>query len=391
MEAGTVFLNHGSFGATPLVVLERQRALRDELEAEPVRFMMEALEPLLDGARERLAAFLGADREGLVFVPNATHGVNAVLRSLEFEPGDELLTTNHGYNACRCALEYVAARSGARVVVVELSFPAGEPGEATRAILDAVTDRTRLVLVDHVTSPTAMVLPIGEIVAGLNARGVLTLVDGAHAPGMVEVDLDGLGAAAYTGNCHKWICGPKGAGFLWLGEALRAEIKPLAISHGYNSTRADRSRLHLEFDWTGTADPTAYLCILEALDAMEGMDPDGWAGVRRANRALVLRGRAAVCDRLGIEPPVPESMVGSIASVLLPDAPLNPPARHDYPHDLQRRLIDRWRIQVPIVPWPAWPGRLVRISAQRYNDVGEYEYLAEALAAELAGERNERA
>ncbi|MGP1346030.1 MAG: aminotransferase class V-fold PLP-dependent enzyme [Phycisphaerales bacterium] len=387
LDEGVTFLNHGSFGATPRVVLEHQSALRAEMEREPVRFMVERLEPLLDEARRRLAGFLGCDAEGLAFVPNATHAVNAVLRSLRFEPGDELLTTSHAYNACRCALEVAAERSGARVVVAEVPFPIDDPGRATEAVLGRVTARTRLALLDHVTSPTALVLPIAEMVRALESRGVLTLVDGAHAPGMVDLDIAGLGAAAYTGNCHKWICAPKGAGFLWVRADLSERVHPVATSHGHNSARTDRSRYHLEFDWTGTDDPTAYLCVPAAIDAMGSLHPDGWDGIRRANRSLALRGRSAICEALGIDAPAPEGMIGSIASIPLPAAPGSQRPGAVYPHALQERLIERWRIQVPIVPFPAWPSRLVRISAQLYNGISEYERLAGALKDELDGER----
>lgn len=386
LEPGTVFLNHGSFGATPRPVLERQRACRDLFEAEPIRFVVEILQPMLDAARARLADFLNADAAGLVFVPNATAGVNTVLNSLRFEPGDELLFLNQGYNACRCALEFTAKRWGAAIKIVDIPFPIEDPQQTIDAVLAAVTPRTKLALLDHITSPTALVLPIPELVPLLEARSVFTLIDGAHAPGMIDLNLNALGASAYTGNCHKWMCAPKGSGFLWLREDFRDRVSPLIISHGYNNPRTDRSRLHQLFDWTGTLDPSPYLCIPEALDTLAAMDPGGWAGIRSANHALAMQGNAILCDRLGIKPAAPESMLGSMATLQLPDAPLDPPQGLDYPHHLSRRLIDRWKIQAQIMAWPAWPSRLVRISAQRYNDAAEYAYLAEALAQELASE-----
>jgi len=381
LDSETIFLNHGSFGACPLPVLDEQSRWRAVMESQPVDFFVRRVEGHLDAARNRLAAFLGADPENLVWVPNATTGVNAVLRSLELGPGDELLTTDHAYNACRNALEYTAERSGATVVVAEVPFPISSSAEAGMAILDRVGPRTRLALVDHVTSPTGLVFPIGEIVAQLQARGVDTLVDGAHAPGMVPLDLESLGAAYYAGNCHKWLCAPKGAGFLHVRPDRQDTIVPTSISHGANSPRTDRSRFQLLFDWTGTADPTAYLAVPTALDFMAGLLPGGWEAVMAANRSLALGGRSLLCEALRVPVPAPEEMIGSLAAVPLPPADRSdqPPASSLYGDPLQEVLLERWKVEVPIVPWPGWPSRLVRVSAQVYNRPEQYSTLASAL------------
>ena len=208
------YLNHGSFGACPLPVLEYQRQLQAELERETMEFLLHRAQPLIDRSREILCELVGADPADLVFVGNATAGVNAVLRSLAFQPGDEILTTAHDYNACRNVANYVAGRFGANVVEVPLPLPIESPEQVVEAVLAQVTPRTRLVMLDHITSPTAIVFPVEEIVRRLAERNIDVLIDGAHAPGMVPLDLRRLGAAYYTGNCHKWLCAPKGAGFL---------------------------------------------------------------------------------------------------------------------------------------------------------------------------------
>ncbi|HEY1086733.1 MAG TPA: aminotransferase class V-fold PLP-dependent enzyme, partial [Archangium sp.] len=236
------FLNHGSFGATPRAVLDHQRTLRDRLESEPVRFMVRELEPLLDASRSRLADFMGAQAGDLAFVGNATSGVNAVLRSLQFQPGDELVTTSHGYNACTNALHFVAERSGARVVIADLPFPVGDAQAIVDAVLAVVTPQTKLVLIDQITSPTALILPIDALVKTLEERGVPVLVDAAHAPGQVPLHLDATGASFTTGNLHKWVCAPKGCAFLHVRRDRQPLVRPTVISHGANSKRTDRSR-----------------------------------------------------------------------------------------------------------------------------------------------------
>jgi len=238
-------------------------------------------------------------------------------------------------------------------------------------------------MIDHVTSPTGLVFPIARIVAELEARGVDTLVDGAHAPGMVPVGIARVGAAYYAGNCHKWLCAPKGAGFLHVRRDRRAEIHPIAISHGLNSPRADRSRFLLEFDWTGTQDPSAYLCVPEAIRFMGTLLPEGWPELMARNRALALQGRALLCEALGVPAPCPDDMIGSLASLPIPDGPREPPRLPFHWNHVQERLLAEHGIEVPVLPWPAVPKRLLRISAQIYNGRKQYERLAEALASVL--------
>jgi isopenicillin-N epimerase len=375
LEPDLVFLNHGSYGACPRAVLEAQSQLRERIEHDPVRFFSSELEPLLDSARDQLAAFVGADVDELVFVSNATSGVNAILRSLELKPGDELLSTNHAYNACMNALAFAGARAGARVVVAEVPFPIGGENEVVDAVLSRVSSRTRLALVDHVTSPTALVWPVEKLVRELAARGVDTLVDGAHAPGMLPLELRSLGAAYYTGNCHKWLCAPKGAGFLCVRRDRQDGVMPLAVSHGYNAVRPERSRLRLLFDWVGTDDPTAWLCVPEAIRWLGALEPGGLPALMARNRARVLEARRHLADRLAIALPAPDGMIGSMAAL-----PLRASRKARSAAELQEALYTKHRIQVPVVPWPTEAGRLLRISSQCYNTPEEYEHLGRALA-----------
>ena len=385
LDPAVTFLNHGSYGACPRAVLEHQAALRAELEAEPVLFLGRKLDERLDAARARLAAYLGADPDDLAFVTNATGGVNAVLRSLTFAPGDEVLTTDHTYAACKNTLDYVAGRAGVKVNVAVVPYPLTSSDEVVAAVLAKVTPKTRLALLDHITSPTALVLPIAKLVGELAARGIDALVDGAHGPGMVPLDLNALGAAYYTGNCHKWLCTPKGSAFLWVRRDRQAAVHPLTISHGHTGEREGRTRFRLEFDWMGTSDPTAWLTVPMAIDYLESLLPGGWPALMARNRALALEGRALLCAAAGTPPVCPEEMVGSIASVRLADSPLKKPAWRQ-PDPLQPRLFGEWGIEVPIMRWPAAPKRLIRISAQLYNRREQYVRLAGALAKELAAE-----
>jgi isopenicillin-N epimerase len=373
-------LNHGSFGSCPQPVLDVQGDFRRRFEREPVRFVEQKLEGLLDEARISVGAFVGADPGDLVFVPNATTGVNTVLQSLPLGKADEVIVTDHAYNACRNALHHHAERAGARVAVVRIPFPVRGPDEIVDAIVATVTPRTRLALIDHVTSPTALIFPVERLVRELEARGVETLIDGAHAPGMVPLDLRALGATYYTANFHKWCCAPKGAGMLYVRRDRQKTIRPVVISHGANSPRTDRSRFHLEFDWTGTCDMSAVLSIPYALRYLDGIVPGGFAALMPMNHALALEARRILADRLDAPLGCPDEMVGSMAAVALPDGDT---ARAE---SLHATLQDRWRIEVPIFTWPAAPKRLVRVSAQIYNHRGQYERLADALANELAKE-----
>lgn len=380
LDPEVVFLNHGSFGSCPFQVLEFQRELRDRIERQPVQFFVRDLEKLSDDARASLAHFVGCPETDLVFVPNATAGINTVLRSLRLGRGDELLVTDHEYNACRNVLEYAAGLSGARVVVADIPFPLRSADQIVDAVMAAVTPRTRLVLLDHISSQTALIFPLERLIGMLDERGVDSLIDGAHAPGMIPLNLEKLGAAYYTGNCHKWLCAPKGSGFLYVRRNRQKEIRPAIISHGANSSRTDRSRFLIEFGWMGTSDPSACLSVPESIRYVGSLLPGGWPAVMQHNHALALAGRAAVCESLEIKPPCPDAMIGSIASIPISDATTCEPQTSPlYADSLQDQLRQRQNIEVPIIPWPAPPKRVLRISAQLYNSLPQYELLGRAL------------
>jgi isopenicillin-N epimerase len=371
LDPTVTYLNHGSYGATPLPVLAYQSQLRQQIEAEPVQFFAHSLEPLLDHARTVLARFVGADPANLVLVPNATVGVNTVLRSLFLKAGDEILITDHTYNACRNALQWLVDNADIQLQVVDIPFQIASAQVVIDAILDRVTSRTRLVFLDHVTSPTALIFPLAPIIEILNQRGIDTLIDGAHAPGMIPLDLQSLGATYYTGNCHKWLCAPKGAAFLYVRPDKQSTLRPLTISHGANSPRDDRSRFHLEFDWTGTHDPTPYLCIPQAIDFMESLLPGGWDQLRSQNHHLVLRARQEIQDHLGLSTPCPDDLIGSMAALNLENLTISPTV-------LYQRIWRIHRVEVPLIPWKTGK-TLVRISAQVYNILAEYNFLAKIL------------
>jgi isopenicillin-N epimerase len=253
-------VNHGSFGATPLVVSAAQDVWRRRLEEQPSYFMRRVLPDALRQAATRLAEFVGAKGEDIAFVENATVGCNAVLRSLRFQPGDEILMLSHVYGAVRNTINYVAERSGAHVVEATLPFPNPTADAIVASVANALTSRTRLAVLDHITSASALVLPVARMAAACRAAGALVLVDGAHGPGQVGLDLPSLGVDWYVGNCHKWLMSAKGCAFLWASRERQSGLHPVTISHGYNKG------FLAEFDWTGTRDPSAFLSVDAAID-----------------------------------------------------------------------------------------------------------------------------
>ena len=379
LDPAVDYLNHGSFGACPAAILEKQSELRARLEREPMDFLVRHAPALYAEARAALGPFVGADPDDLAFVPNATTGVNAVVRSLPFSPGDEILTTDHAYGACRKALDYVASRTGARVTVASVSFPLQSEEEVVSAVLSRVTSHTRLAMLDHVTSPTALVFPIERLIAELSARGVDTVVDGAHALGMLPLDVSRLGAAYYTGNAHKWLCAPKSVAFLHVRKDRQKRVHPVTISHGYAGGEA---RFRDEFDWTGTIDPTPALTIPFCIEYLGSLVPGGWPALMERNRKLALRARKIFLERSGGEAPCPDHMVGSMAAV-----PLLTPSKKSPLFGLDREQLSDWMRARGVESWfhpsPSGGAMLVRLSAQLYNSEEQYVRLAGLLAEAL--------
>ncbi len=365
LDPSVRFLNNGSFGATPTVVLDAVRAIHLEMEAEPVRFFARELPDRLAVARAAVAGFLGADPAGLAFVPNATAGVNAVLRSFPWQRGDGLLLSDQTYNAVKQTALWVAERYCVELQWARLPFPLESAGEMLTPWLAAARPNTRLAVVDHVSSPTAMILPVREIVAGLQANGIPVLVDGAHAPGMLPLDLTNVGAAFYVGNLHKWAYAAKGSAILQVSPDWRARIQPVSISHGY------RQGLVAEFDWTGTMDVAPWLTAPLALDFWRSLP-----GIAASNHALVQTGRQLVAVALGTDLPHPDdpALYGPMAAMLWPE-PFSGDFRQTL--DLSARLYEAHRIEVPFLNYDqrVW----LRISGQAFNHPDDYEALAEVL------------
>jgi isopenicillin-N epimerase len=345
LDPDVVFLNHGSFGACPRLVFERYQAWQRELEREPVDFIARRLPELLAEARAALGTYVGAAPGDLTFVQNATTGVNIAARSLELHAGDEILATGLEYGACDLAWEWLCEHTGARYVRAGVPLPAGDVVDRLFALR---TERTRVVFVSHVTSETALLLPVEEIVARARAEGLVTIVDGAHGPGHLPLDVDALGADFYAGNCHKWLCAPKGAGFLHVRPEHQERIDGPIVSWGYEEPADFISRTEQQ----GTRDAAAYLTVP---DAIAFQRERAWDEVQARCRALTLEARTQLCALLGTEPLAPEEMLLQMASVRLP--------RPD--PDLGRRLFEEHRIEIPVMG-----DDLIRISIAAYTTWG---------------------
>ncbi|MFZ9880488.1 MAG: aminotransferase class V-fold PLP-dependent enzyme [Phycisphaerales bacterium] len=367
LDRSYTFLNHGSFGSVPHEVLAAQHGIRMEIEARPIEMLGRRIGELLKAPRERVARFVGTDPDRLGFVVNATEGINAILRSMPWSRGDEVVVIDHVYNAMRQSLRRLGDESGVVIREVRVPLPVRGPAEVRDAVLAAFGPRTQMVLIDHITSPTALVIPVEDIVREARARGIFTLVDGAHAPGSIALDVDGLGADAYTANLHKWVCAPKGCAFLAVSAALAASVHPLATSHLYAQGYVK------EFEWQGTRDFSPWLAAPAAIGFFERF---GWSEVRRHNHAMATWVQAFLSDAWGVPPltPIDGSMLASMAIAQVPPAVQR---RFDSVEALQAHLYDAHRIELPVIDWHgAWH---MRVSCHLHTRPALVERLAEVV------------
>lgn len=367
LDRSYTFLNHGSFGSVPHEVAAAARRWREEIEARPIEMLDRRLDGLLREAVREVARFVGSTAERTGFVVNATEGVHAFLRSMQWKAGDEVLVLDQVYNAMRQQLRRLADEAGVVVREVALPWPVAGEEELVGLVLRAVGERTRLAIIDHVTSPTAVVMPIAAIVAGLRARGVVVLVDGAHAPGSIALDVDAIGADAYVANLHKWTCAPKGCAFLAVGPEWHDRVRPLATSHRFGEGYAR------EFDWQGTRDPSPWLT---APAAIAFFDRFGWRRVRARNHEMAVRAQRMLVESWGVEPltPLDGSRLASMAPVAVPEAVR---ARFASARALQSALYARHRIEIPVIEWrDRWH---VRVSCHLHVREADLATLREAL------------
>ena len=369
LDPSITFLNHGSFGATPRRVQAVQRDWQAQMESEPVRFMMDVLPPALSAAGATLAGFFGAKPENLVFVDNATAGANAVLRSIDWRKGDRVVIAKHGYPALKNTLGYLASRFGIDVVFADVPWPLADGDALVAAYLNAIKGGARLLVVDHIFSPLAVETPLEEIAAQCRAQGTQLLVDGAHAPVLLPLDIEALFAGGvdwYVGNCHKWLCAPKGAGFLAAAQHAQAGLHPTVISNFYGEG------FQREFAWCGTGDYSAKLSVPAAIAFIQAL---GLERYRSHLRALAAEAGQLICDAWRVQPGAPMTMFHSMATIPLPGDQLGDTAAA---LRWREKLLTEHHIEVP---FHAINGRMhVRISAQVYNELADYNKLAKVFA-----------
>lgn len=367
LETGMTFLNHGSYGATPIAIQKEQARWRERLEAQPVRFMLDIAPKEIRRAADSLAAFLGVNGQDIGFVENATAGINAVLRSLTFKAGDEVLVTDHIYNAIRNTLRDVLEPVGARLVVVEIGMPVPSPAAIRDRILAAAGDATRLILIDHIASVSAVIFPVAEIAAAAHSRSIPVLVDGAHGPGLVDIDLPDLGADWYVGNCHKWLCAPKGAGFVWAAPKRQAGLHPPVISHAYGEG------FTAEFDMVGTRDASAWLSVPAAIDAHLAQ---GGPHLRARNRSVALDAAERLKRRWGTCLGGAPEQFGGMVTVRLPDGLPDGPEVAD---QMRRWTWEQRRVEL-VVSWFSG-AHWLRLSVPAYITPEDLDAAAPAIEA----------
>lgn len=367
LRKDVAFLNHGSFGACPRPVFDVYQNWQRELECEPVDFLGRRTRDLLGDARARLADFVGAQADDLVFVPNATYGMNIVAHSLALQPGDEVLTTDHEYGAINKTWRFVCERQGAKYINQPISVPVADPEEMVAQLWAGVSARTKVISVSHITSPTALRFPVERICRRARAEGLLTVIDGAHAPGQVDLDMAAIGADFYTGNCHKWLMGAKGSAFLYARPECQKLLSPLVVSHGWANERSDNSPFQDYFTWVGTIDPAAYLTVPAAIDFQQEHD---WSAVREACHQLGLETRRRIQERTGLVPIAPEDQQWWAQMFV---ASLPPRARGSG----YEQLWEKYRVEVPIFEWNGH--HFARISIQAYTQPEHVDRLIQGL------------
>ncbi len=370
LDDDIVFLNHGSFGACPEPVFSEYQRWQRELERDPVDFIGRRTHDLMTSSRDILASYIGTTHDKLVFVPNATFGINVVARSLNLKPGDEILTTNHEYGAVNNTWNFNCGRTGAKYVNWPMPLPMTTPEEFVDRLWEGVTPRTRVITFSHITSPTALIFPAELICHRAKAEGIITVIDGAHAPGQIDLDLEAMGVDYYTGNCHKWLCSPKGAAFLYAAAGRDNVLEPLVVSHGWTNPRTG-SRFLDNFTWTGTMDPAAYLTVGTAVRFQQEND---WASVRAACHKLASETRARLNELTGLDPVCPDSTTwfSQMFTARLPQG---------IPDKLRDTLWTDHRIEIPVFAWQDQP--LVRVSVQAYNTPAHMDRLVAAIAAAI--------
>jgi isopenicillin-N epimerase len=371
LRPDVIFLNHGSFGACARPVFEEYQRWQLELERQPVEFLARRHDGLLAGARNVLGAYVGADPDDLVYVPNATTGLNTVARSIDLGPGDEVLASDHEYGALDRTWRFLCAKRGASYVRRPVPVPLESAEQFIETIWSGVTPRTRVLHISHITSPTAIIFPVKELIRRARAEGILSVIDGAHAPGQIALNLEELEPDVYSGNLHKWLCTPKGSSFLYVRRERQRLIEPLVVSWGYEAEKPGPSRFIDEQQFNGTRDIAAYLAVPAAIRFLAEHD---WDAVRARCHALVRDARARISALTGLSPPVPDDPAWFAQMAALPLPPCDVDA-------LKARLVDEYHIEVPVYIWNERPW--LRISVQGYNSQADIDALVAALATLL--------
>jgi isopenicillin-N epimerase len=382
LNKNIVYLNHGSFGATPTKVLEKQLQLQMENEAEAIEFYIDKLPNLINTSKAALANYVGTDSNNIVFIQNTTTGVNTILNSLTANEGDEWLTTNHAYGACVHAFKHFATKHKCNVVTAIIDYPIISEDAILEAIEKSITPKTTIALMDYVTSASAIILPIKKIIDLLHSKGIKVIVDAAHAPGMVDFNIEVLQPDFFIANCHKWICSPKGSAFIYVAPQHQPSVNPLVISHYNDTNEGEATHWSNQFMWDGTHDYSAYICVKDALEYMPALIDGGWDAIKKHNHELVWAAANKIATALQVTLPVPKAMVGAICNIPMPDGVAAAKKFHSNVA-LKDTLFHKYKIEVPIFMFPTAPTQWLRISAQLYNSMEQYDYLLACLKEEL--------